>query len=502
MDFVGAAGQALQQIFTLQYLVYMVVGVTIGNVVGVVPGIGGNFALAIMIPFIFWMDPVLAIAFLEGAHAATATGGAVTSILVNVPGDASNAATCFDGYQMTKKGQGGRAIGASAMASGVGGLIGALCLLTLLPVVRPLVLALGPAELFAMVMVGISMIAFVGEGSTGRALLSGGLGLLISFVGADKTTGFVRFAFGSLYLRDGLDLVPVVIGVFAFSEMLRLIREKKGIVDVTIAKASFADVWEGCLDCFRHWWLMVRSSIIGTFIGIVPGLGGTVSSFVTYAHAVQTEPHPETFGTGRVEGVIAPEAANNAKEGGNLIPTIAFGIPNNSSMALILGALMILGLTPGPKMLTEQLNMTLVVVWTLAIANVVAALQIILLANPMAKLATIRPSVIVPAVLAISAMGAYAVSNSIENVIVAGIFGLVGYEMKRLRFSRATMIIGLVLGRTAEKNYSIAMDLFGPAFVFRPITLTLLAAVGLLIVWVTVKGMRKKLQEQASEEEE
>ncbi len=502
MDLGAAAGQALQQIFTLEYLIYMVIGVTIGNVVGVVPGIGGNFALAIMIPFIFWMDPVLAIAFLEGAHAATATGGAVTSILVNVPGDASNAATCFDGYQMTRKGQGGRAIGASAMASAVGGVIGAVFLLMLLPVVKPLVLALGPSELFAMVMVGIAMIAFVGEGSTGRALLSGGFGLLLSFIGADRTTGFVRFTFGNLYLRDGLDLVPVVIGVFAFSEMLRLIKDRQGIVQLNVTKASFAQVIEGCKDCFRHWWLMVRCSAIGTVIGMVPGLGGTVSSFVTYAHAVQTEKNPEEFGTGRVEGVIAPEAANNAKEGGNLIPTIAFGIPNNSSMALILGALMIVGLTPGPKMLTTELNFTLVIVWTLVIANVVAALQIILLANPMAKLAAIRPSIIVPVVLAIAALGSYAVSNDISNVLVSGVFGVVGYEMKRLRFSRATMIIGLVLGRTAEKNYSIAMDLFGPTFVFRPITLALLAFVALLMVWVTVKGIRKKAKEEADEEDE
>ncbi len=496
MDLFGAAGQALQQIFTLQYLLYMVLGVTLGNAIGVIPGVGGNFCLAILIPFIFWMDPVLAIGFLEGAHASTATGGAVTSILVNVPGDAANAATCFDGYPMTKKGEGGRAVGASAVASGVGGLIGAVVLFFLLPFVRPLVLALGPAEIFAMVLVGITMIAYVGEGSTLKALLGGFVGLLMSFVGDDPSTGVIRFNFGWTFLQDGLDVVPVVIGMFAFSEMLLLIKDKSGLIEVKVDKASFASVLQGGADCFRHFGLMVRSSIIGTFVGMVPGLGGTVAGFVAYGQAVQTSKHPETFGTGRVEGVIAPEAANNSKEAGQLIPTLAFGIPNSSGMALLLGAFMILGLSPGPKMLKEELPMALVVVWTLGIANLFAAAQVVLLANPMAKLAALRPSIIVPAVLAIAALGAYATTNNFANVIVASIFGVIGYEMKRHDYSRATLIIGLVLGAIAEKNYNLSMLLWGPSFVLRPITLFLLLAVAALLVLITVKGLRKKTEEE------
>ncbi|MDO9065455.1 MAG: tripartite tricarboxylate transporter permease, partial [Chloroflexota bacterium] len=299
------------------------------------------------------MNPVLAIGFLEGCHAAVATGGAVTSILINVPGESTNAATCLDGYPMTKRGEGGRALGASAMASGVGGLIGAVALFCLLPVVRPLVLALGPAEIFAMVLVGITMIAYVGEGSTGKALIAGLLGLMFSFIGDDPSTGVLRYTFGQTFLQDGLELVAVLIGLFAFAEMLLLIKDKKGIVEYELTKASFAQVWEGCLDCFRHFGLLVRTSLIGTLVGLVPGLGGTVASFIAYGHAVQTSKKGAPFGSGRIEGVIAPEAANNSKEGGNLVPTIAFGIPSNASMALVLGALMILGLSPGPKMLKE-----------------------------------------------------------------------------------------------------------------------------------------------------
>lgn len=496
MDLFGAAGIALAQIFTVEYLLYMLAGVTLGNIVGIVPGLGGNFALAMMIPFIFWMNPVLAIGFLEGCHAAVATGGAITSILVNVPGESTNAATCLDGYPMAKRGEGGRAVGASAMASGVGGLIGAVALFCLLPVVRPLVLALGPAEVFAMVLVGITMIAFVGEGSTWKALIAGLLGLMFSFVGDDPSTGVLRYTFGQTFLQDGLDLVAVLIGLFAFSEMLVLIKGKKGFVEYGVTKSSFASVWEGCLDCFRHFGLLVRSSLIGTLVGLVPGLGGTVASFVAYGHAVQTSKKGAPFGTGRIEGVIAPEAANNSKEGGNLVPTIAFGIPSNSSMALILGALTILGLSPGPKMLREELPMTLVIIWTLGIANLFAAAQIILLANPLAKLAAIRASIMVPSVLALSAMGAYATTNSFSSLVVAGFFGILGYQMQRNGYSRATMIIGVVLGKIAEQNYNLSMVLFGPGFVFRPITLAILATVAAVLILVTAKGLVKKGEEE------
>jgi putative tricarboxylic transport membrane protein len=360
------------------------------------------------------------------------------------------------------------------------------------------VLALGPSEIFALVLVGITMIAYVGEGSTAKALIGGGVGLMFSFIGDDPSTGVLRYTFGQTWLMDGLDLVPVLIGLFAFSEMLLLIKDKKGIVDYSVQKASFKQVWQGCTDCFVHWGLMVRASILGTLVGLVPGLGGAVASFVAYGHAVQSSKviPGQPFGSGRIEGVIAPEAANNSKEGGNLVPTIAFGIPSNGSMALVLGALTIIGLSPGPKMLGEQLPMTLVVVWTLGIGNLLAAAQIILLANPLAKLASVRASIVVPCVLAVAAMGAYTGTNTFASLAVAGFFGILGYIMKRSGYSRATLIIGVVLGKVAEKNYNLSMLLFGPTFVFRPITLIILALVAALLIFVTVKGFAKKEEEE------
>lgn len=492
MDLLGAAVQALQQIFTFQSMAHMLIGVSLGTIIGIIPGLGGNFCLAILIPFIFSMNPVAGIAFLEGAHAATATGSAVTSILINTPGASFSAATCLDGYPMTKKGEAGRALSAAAVASGVGGIIGAACLLLALPAVRPLVMAFSPPEFFALTLFGIAMIAFVGEGSFGKSLISGLLGLLISFIGNDPSTGINRFSFGTTYLFDGIDLIPVVIGLFAFSEMLTLIKERRGIVQAEIvARATAAGILQGILDNLRHWWLLLRCSVLGTFLGFIPGIGGEVAGFIAYGHAVQSSKNPEEFGQGRVEGVIAPESANNSKEGGALIPTLAFGIPGSSGMAILLGAFLILGLEPGPSMLKENLPMTLVIVWTLAFANLFAALICLGLANPLARIARLRPSIIVPVVLVVASLGAYAVDYNIASILVAVVFGFLGYEMRKFGYSRATLTIGLVLGGIAETNYNLSMTLYGVNFLTRPITLCLLVLVAVLVVWAMVREARK-----------
>lgn len=462
---------------------YMFVGILIGLFIGIVPSLGGNFCLCILIPFIFKMDPNIALSFLLGAHAVVATGGSITAVLLNTPGSEMNAATVFDGFPMTQKGQGGRALGNALTASAVGGVFGALCLAISIPIMRKIILAFGPPEFFMMTVLGIAFIAVVGMGSLFKSLIAGLLGLLISLIGYDPITGVVRFSFGTMYLYEGVDLLPVMMGLFAIAEMIDL-GIKGGIIqqETTINKYEKTGVLDGVKDVFIHWWLVLRCSSLGAFIGMVPGLGGTIAAFVAYGHAVQTSKHPELFGTGIVEGVIAPEAANNAKEGGALIPTVGFGIPGSSGMAILLGAFMIMGIIPGPEMLTTKLSLTWSMVWLVAIANIIGAFICLLLANKFVKIAQVRASLLVPTVIVLSLVGTYAVEMSFGGLVIAGIFGIIGYQMKKYKFSRATVIIGLVLGDIAERNLHLSLMLYKGLFIIRPITLILLAMTVITVI--------------------
>ncbi|HHW02314.1 MAG TPA: tripartite tricarboxylate transporter permease [Thermoanaerobacterales bacterium] len=475
----------LLNVFIWPAPIYMLAGILLGLFFGAVPGLGGNFTLSVLIPFIFGMEPRLALSFLLGAHAPVATGGSITAVLLNTPGSGMNAATVLDGFPLTQKGQAGRALGNSLMASAVGGVFGALILGLSLPVMKQIVLAFGPPEFFMMALLGVAFIAVVGGGSLFKSLIAGCLGLLISLIGYDPITGIVRFNFGTMYLYDGIDLVPVVIGLFALAEMIELGVKGGSIQGETIeAKGG---VIEGIKDVFRHWWLTLRCSAIGTVIGMIPGLGGDVACFLAYGHAVQTSKHPEKFGTGIVEGVIAPESANNAKEGGALIPTVGFGIPGSSGMAILLGAFLIIGIIPGPEMLTTKLDLTFTMVWIVALANIIGTGIALIFANKLVKIAQIRGALLIPMVSVIGLVGAYAVDGKFGDVIAAVIFGIIGYQMKKYNFSRAVLIIGLVLGNIAERNLQLSLMLYKGAFLFRPITFILLVVTIVTIIMPFIK---------------
>ncbi|HKA34248.1 MAG TPA: tripartite tricarboxylate transporter permease, partial [Candidatus Binatia bacterium] len=352
----------------------MMIGMGLGFVVGLLPGIGGAATLALMLPFIFKMSPAEGFAFLLGMHSVAATTGDITSILFGVPGEAISAATVVDGYPMAKKGEAGRALGAALMSSLIGALIGALVLALAIPVVRPLVLSFGSPELFMLAMVGIACITSLsGLGVRGqiRGFAMGLFGLLLSTIGQERQSGTLRFDLGLMYLWDGLDLVPVLVGIFAIPEIIDLAVRGTAIAGDRQPENLQAGVIEGIKDTFRHFWLVVRCSAVGVFIGILPGAGGGVAQWVAYAHAVQSAKDTKDrarFGKGDVRGVLGPGAANNSKEGGELIPTVAFGVPGGGAMAILLGGFLIMGLTPGPDMLTKHLPITFSMVWTLVIA--------------------------------------------------------------------------------------------------------------------------------------
>src|SRR6478736_2266787 len=383
-------------------LAFMAFGILLGFWVGLLPGLGGATTLALMLPFIYTMQPVEAFAFLLGMHSVTGTTGDITSVLFGVPGEAASAATVLDGHAMAKKGEAGRALGAALASSLVGAVVGAFALAIAIPVVRPLVLTFGSPELLMLGLVGIAFIAALSSpGGRGmlRGFLAGALGLFLATIGQDPQAGVARYALGTLYLWQGLDLVPVLVGLFAIPEIIDLAVRGTSIAGALPAGKLSRGSWQGVKDTFRHFGLTIRCSLIGTFIGIMPGMGGAVAQWMAYGHATQSARNAEErkgFGQGDVRGVLGPGAANNSKEGGALIPTIAFGVPGSSGMAVLLGGFLVMGLVPGPEMLTKHLSLTFSMVWTLAIANVITVILSLAILDQLAKLTYVRGGLIIP----------------------------------------------------------------------------------------------------------
>lgn len=485
--------RGLSALLSIHSQMYMLFGVLIGLVFGAIPGLNGPIALALFTPLTYKMNPAIAFSFLIGAYAAVSFGGSVSAILINVPGTGQNVATCFDGYAMSQRGEAGRALSASATASALGAVFGVAVLIGFLPIMRKVVVLFGPPESFMLCLFGITAIASVGGGSLVKGLIAGGFGLLLSFVGFEPVTGELRYTFGSLYLWDGIDLTTALIGLFAIAESIDLF-----VKGGTIARAEFKDAWRGVIqgikDVFHHWALFLRSCVIGVIVGIMPGVGAAVGNVVAYAHAVQSSRERSRFGEGAVEGVIAPEAANNAKEGGALIPTIAFGIPGSSAMAILLGAFLLHGFVPGPQMLTKNADFVFLLAFTLLLGNLISSVTGLVAAGWLARVAVVRVSLLAPVVTVISLVGAFGVNGSMGDVFAACVFGLLGYGMKRLGYSRAATTIGLVLGTIAERNYHLSMQIFGYRFLTRPITL-FLAVMTVLAILVSVVGARKGVEQ-------
>ena len=479
---------ALVQLANLESFLFLFIGVVFGLIMGILPGLGGIITLSLLIPFVYGMDPAPAFAILLGAFSAVTFGGAITSILLNVPGNSDNVATCWDGFPLTQKGEAGRALFAAAFACMLGGLAGAVILIAAIPIVRPLVLSFGPSEYFVMALMGIAIIAFLTGRSVVKGLAAGGLGLLLSFIGADPVSGDYRYTFGALYLWDGIEFAAFVIGFFAIAEMIELYIHGASIARVkTEVRANvLASFWE----VLAHWRTLVRSSIIGYIIGVIPGVGGAVGNIVAYGYEVRAAKDPSRFGKGAIEGVIAPSAADNSKDGASLIPTIAFGVPGSSGMAIMLGAFLILGMQPGIQMLTTHLDQVFVMAWTLVLGNLLTTLIGVAFAKQLEKIAHIRSNLIVPITLVVCFLGAYGVNNSMNDVLVAVLFGVVGYGFMYYGFPRQTLVIGLVLGEIAEKNFHLAYQVFGSAFLLRPYSLALIA-IAFLVFGLPVMQMRR-----------
>jgi TctA family transporter len=478
-----AASKAFFTLMEPHRLMFLALGCMMGLVLGIVPGIGGLAGTAMLLPFTFGMDPYSAFALLLGLGSTTSTGDPIPAVLFGVPGGAASAATVLDGFPMAKRGEAGRALSAAYMSSLMGGVFGAALLAVSIPILRPVMLYLGSPELLAFSILGISMVAVLSGSAPLRGLAAGCLGIMIAMIGSDPQTGTLRWTFDSLYMWDGLPFLPVLLGIFALPELCDLLIGRTTISKVIDKTSIYKGQWQGVKDCMQNWWLIVRCSWIGGGIGSIPGISASVIDWLAYGHALKTEKGArETFGKGDVRGVIASESSNNAKEGGALVPTIAFGVPGSATMAILLGAFLIHGLVPGPDMLHKHLDVTYTMVWSVALANILGAGLCYAFSPQFAKLATLRYTLILPAVLGVVYIGAFEASRNWGDLFTLLLFGVVGWLMKQHKWPRPPLVLGLVLGDSIERYMFISVERYGVSWMWRPVVAVLLimSLVGLL----------------------
>jgi len=488
-----------------QAFFFMLVGIFIGFWVGILPGLGGAATLALMLPFIYKMDPTSAFAFLLGSNSVTATTGDITSILFGVPGEGTTASTIVDGHPMAKKGEAGRALGAALMSSLVGAIFGAFVLALAIPIASPLVLSIGSPEFFMLALLGITFVGSLSGGNIVKGLMAGGLGLMISTIGLDPIRGVPRFTFEgilgqgpSIFLWDGIDLVAVTIGLFAIPEIIDLAVKGTSIAREKVGKLG--GLMEGVKDTFRHWWLVLKCSALGAYVGILPGVGGGTAQWVAYAYAVQSSPNRERFGKGAVEGVLGPGAANNSARGGDLVTTVAFGIPSSVSTAILFGAFLIQGIVPGPDMLNpaKHLTLTFSFVWIIIVANIITVAVCFLFLNQLAKITNIRGSLLIPFLLLLIYLGGFTAKNALGDMIMVLIFGALGWLMVQFDWQRPPLLVGLVLGTITERNFWISTRAYGAGWLLHPGVLIIAALIIVAIVYSVRQLLREKNQQPAT----
>ena len=483
---------------------YILLGVVVGLTFGVIPGLGGTTALALLIPVTYTMDPVAAMYLAGGSMGATSFGGSMTAILLNTPGTPPNAATTFDGYPLARQGKAGLAIGASATASALGGLIGLLSLLVVIPLARDIIYLFGPPEFLLLTILCLVAIAVATRGKLLRGLIAGCFGFFAAFVGIDTVSGDLRFTADLDYLWDGLPLVPVLTGMFAVAQMLELALKGGSIVAAEHRNTRLTGVFDGVKAVFRNWTQLLRGSAIGTVIGAIPGLGGVVASFFAYSSAVHSSREPETFGKGNIIGVIAPESANNAKDGASLLPTVAFGIPGSAEAALLLSILILHGIRPGPSILVENQAEIYGLVLAITFSAVGASILGLLASRWLMLITRVRVEMLVPVVIGVTLTAVYVLEGKLGDVVVCAISGLVGYLMIRFDYPRLTLIIALVLGPTMEQAFHQSMTISdGNMLAYiggRPTSVVLVAAILLTLLLPTLRSRTTKRKQVKNDE--
>jgi TctA family transporter len=484
-------GSALANVLSGTHVLYMLLGVGVGLIVGILPGLGGIAGMSILLPFVYGMDTISALALLIGLLAVVPTGDTFSSILMGIPGSAASQATILDGFPMAKRGEAARALSAAFFGSMLGGLFGALVLTGFIVVARPIILAFSSAELFMLTVLGLGMVGVLSGSSLSKGLLSCALGLLLGMVGAAPATGEWRLVSGVEYLVDGLPLVVVALGLFAIPEIIDLLRRNTAISQV----ATLGRGWlRGIGDTLREWSVVLRCSGIGCLIGAMPGLGGSVADWMAYGHTVQLAKDKSQFGRGDVRGVLAPESANNAVSGGALVPTLLFGIPGSGSTAIFLGGMVLLGIQPGIMLVETQLDLVYTIIWTLAIANVVGAGLCFAVSPFVARITMLPYAYVAPFMLMVIFFAAYQATSHWGDILALLAIGVLGLYMRRFGWPRPPLIVGFVLAQGAENYLYQAIQFHGWGWVLRPGVL-IIAAITAASMWAGARYGRAEIDE-------
>ena len=437
-----------------QLLLVLLVSTLGGVVIGALPGLNATNGAALLLPFTLSMEAIPAIASLVAIYCSATFAGAITAILINTPGTPASATTCLDGYPLAQRGEAGRALGLAVVSSTIGGVLSVICLMMAAPLLARMAYHFTPPEYFALTLFGMSMLASIGEGSPLKNLISGTFGVFLALVGVDMLTSVERFTFGSHDLYDGIGFVPVMIGIFGISELI----VQASSLDKRKERVSMKAVQLPTRDDYRQVWkAILRSSGIGTFIGILPAEGATVASMIGYNEAKRWSKTPEQFGKGAIEGIAGSEAANNAATGGAMVPTLALGIPGSATAAVILAGLMVHGIRPGPSMFTEQANFAYTIFWSMMLVNLLFLVVGLTGAKIFARVTLIPTQVLWPCVFMVSIVGAYALDQSMFDVWIVLISGIIGFFMRRYGFSVVPLAIGLILGEMLEQRLGQSM---------------------------------------------
>jgi putative tricarboxylic transport membrane protein len=467
-------------------LLYCLIGVIIGMLIGVMPGLGPVATISILLPLTYTIDPVAAIIMLAGIFYGAQYGGTITSVLLRLPGEASSVVTVFDGHALAKKGKAGTALGIAAIGSFIGGTISIIGLTLVAPLIASVALSFGPPEYAMLALLGILLVSTIGNGGALKSVIAAGVGLLLATVGRDTFTGGERFTFDSLALADGIDFVPIAMGLFGLGEILYNLDERHNKIDTP---AKIANVWPSRAELKESSGAFGRGSVIGFFLGILPGGGATLASLVAYAAEKRVSKTPNRFGRGALQGVAGPETANNAAATSSFIPLLTLGIPANATMAIIFGALLLQGIVPGPTLINDRPDLFWGVVNSMYIGNILLLILSIPLVGIFVKILSIRAAILAPITVLITLLGVYTVRNSIFDMVLVIVFGLVGYLMKKFGFEPGPLVLAFVLGSLMETAIRQSLRIFGgdvTGFVSRPISGTIIGVIFLLVIAIPV----------------